>query len=449
MRRLLIPTLIVLAGCHACVDVPSEIEVRLRPTATAHSTADAPPLGDARSLPAGPIDLSALWALTQANNPSLREAAAGVEAARGRLIQAGKYPNPKFNYSQEELGTPQDAAGSLVVQVNQEIVTGGKRRLDRAIAARGTDAAALDLLARKFEVLSRVRRAYYDFAGLASALRVQEEALAGLRRAVEITRKQVEEIKTRPRTDLLRVQALLKEAEVNRDRDRIALEAAWGQLAADAGLPPMPVPPAKDLPTAPPEWDRPAVEARVLAASVELGRADLEAERARLEVERARAEAIPNVTLGGGFSRNFAENERGGVVSVETALPLWDRKEGRLYEAQAHLAGAQAAQQATAVRLRRQTAEAFGRYQAARRQVEQLAAEVLPPLLESLDLLQKGYQAGAAQFSFADVLSAEQAVLSTRLTLAEARRNLWLAIADLEGLMQLDLGEGLHEPEPH
>src|SRR5262249_44646717 len=51
------------------------------------------------------------------------------------------------------------------------------------------------------------------------------------------------------------------------------------------------------------------------------------------------------------------------------------------------------------------------------------------------------YQAGAAQTTFADVLSADQALYAARLTLAETRQALWLAISDLQGLMQLDLDE--------
>ena len=69
------------------------------------------------------------------------------------------------------------------------------------------------------------------------------------------------------------------------------------------------------------------------------------------------------------------------------------------------------------------------------------ARAVLPPLRTSEELLRKAYQAGSTQVTFSDVLLAEQSLSSTRLTLAEARRSMWLAIADLEGLMQLDVCE--------
>ena len=180
---------------------------------------------------------------------------------------------------------------------------------------------------------------------------------------------------------------------------------------------------------------------RVLAANSELRQASLEAERARLEYERARAEAVPNVTVSGGYIRGFVEETAGGVITVETAIPVWDRKQGLIHEARARWAEALAAERSTANRLRRDTAEAFARYEGAREQVERLTRVVLPRLEESLDLVRKGYQAGAKDLTFADVQLAVETLNDARLKLADARRELWRAVADLQGLMQLDLCE--------
>ncbi len=122
-------------------------------------------------------------------------------------------------------------------------------------------------------------------------------------------------------------------------------------------------------------------------------------------------------------------------------MPLWDRKEGRIQEAQARWVKAQAAERSTAVRLTRETAEAVGRYQSARQRLEQLTNQVVPQLDESAALVRRGYQVGAVQLTFADVLLAEQSLNDARLHLAETRRELALAVADLKGLMQLDIGE--------
>jgi cobalt-zinc-cadmium efflux system outer membrane protein len=387
------------------------------------------------------LDLAALWNLAAANNPLLREAAADVDAARGQWLQAGKYPNPRFVYRESVVGTTQDPNGDLTLEVTQEIVTGGKRRLDLAIARRTTDVAAVALQGRQFEVLTRVRRAYSDWKSWAYTLRVSIDIVSALEEGVRATRRLVEEAKTRPRTDLIRLAAILEEARLTQDRARISLESAWRQLAAEVGIPGLPMP---DLPVglegAPP-WDADAVLRRVLEVHTDRRRAALERERARLEVDRARAEAVPNVTIGSGYSANYPERQHGAILAFETPLPLWDRKQGRIEESEARLVRAWAAEQTAAVRLTQETAEALGRFRSARQRVERLSRDIVPPLVESLEAVRRGYQTAAAGITFADVLLAEQTVGEARLRLAEAWRELGAAMADLEGLMQLEVGE--------
>lgn len=395
--------------------------------------------------PRAPVDLPSLWGLALANNPALREAAADVEAGRGRLVQATKYPNPRLIYEQEALGTPGAPAGTVRVQVSQQIRTAGKRPLDIGVADRALDANRVAILGRKFAVLTRVRRVYYNYTGLEAAVRVNEAVVASLEKAVDITRKQVEEAKTRPRTDVLRLEALLENARIALITSKNNRDAAWQQLVAEVGLrePPLPAVPLPGLPETVSPLEFGAVSGRVLAVHTDLKQAILDSERAQLQVERAKAESIPDVIVAGGYSRSFVENSQGAIISVQTPIPLWDRKQGLIDEAKAGFARTVAFQHSTAARLTRETATALAQYNALRQQAERLTKEVIPRLRESLDLLLQAYQAGAAQVTFADLFQAQQDLNTARLTLAETRRNLWLAIADLEGLMQIDIDEKL------
>jgi cobalt-zinc-cadmium efflux system outer membrane protein len=375
------------------------------------------------------------------------EAVADVDAARGRWIQARKYPNPRISYTEDELGTRDAPPGNLAVLVMQEIPTAGKRRLDVAIARQEMDIATLAGLGRRFEVLTRVRRAYYDYVGWQYTARVSEQVVANLDQGVGITRKLVEQVKTRPRTDLLRLQALLEEAKITQTNSRVNVQAAWRQLAAELGIPDMPPQPAREATDVVPRWDAEAIIARVIAVNTDLQQVAAEVDRARLELDRAKAEACPNVSVGGGYSRSFADQHAGGIVSVETTLPLWDRKQGKIFEAQARLTRAQATVATVTGRLHRETAEAFARYESARQRVERMTTQILPQLVQTQELVRKGYEAGAADITFADVLLAQQTLDDARLKFAEARRDLWRAIADLQGLMQLDVGEELSLPK--
>jgi cobalt-zinc-cadmium efflux system outer membrane protein len=441
---LLASLVLTAAGCQGPrATMPALVEAQVAGIAPAQATlgflpcsAVAPP-----SSAFVPLDLPALWQVAVANNPALREAAAEVEAARGQQVQAGKYPNPHFQFQQDTIGSRTAPPGNLVLQITQEIVTGGKRRLDMAIAGRETDATFLALLGRKYEVLTRLRRAYYAYLGALQAVQQNDDAVAALEKGVATTRKLVETVGIRPRTDLLRLEALLEETKINQARSRFNLAAAWQQVAAEVGVVDLPRPhAASDFNTCSPLWDAATVWQRVKAANTGLRQTAVEAERARLAVERARADALPNITVGGGYTNAAIESTAGAIVSVETALPLWDRKQGHIREAQARWAKAQAVVAMLETSLSATTAEAFARYQGARRQVEHLTKEVEPRLAQSLDLLLKGYEAGGG-VAFGDVLMTEQSLIATRLTLAEARQNLWQAVADLEGLMQLDIGE--------
>jgi cobalt-zinc-cadmium efflux system outer membrane protein len=435
------------AGCRACeVDVPRAVEEHIAGVAPARAAPDVCPCAAEVQAPAPPepADLPALWRLALAGNPALREAAADLEAARGRREQAGRCPNPRLRYEQDTIGAAVAPEGNFRVELSQELVTAGKNGLDRQVAGREVDQAGVALLGRKLGVLARVRRAYYDCASWAATEEASEEVVATLEEGLAGTRERVKA--GQPRTDLLRAEALLEEARISLARTRAARQAAWRQLAAEVGVPDLTPPARLPDPGPVPTWQAAEVRDRVLRANTALREAALEVERARLAWRRARTEAVPNVTVGAGYVDDRIENAQGALVTLETALPVWDRKQGLAHEAQARWVRARAALRGTELRLDRETAAAFAAYAAGREQVERLTREVLPRLHESRDLLRRGYQAGAANITFTDVLQAEQALAGARLTLAEARRGLWLAVADLQGLMQLDLGEALPPP---
>ena len=387
-----------------------------------------------------PLDLRALWQLTEANSPSLREAEADVEAARGLQVQAGKYPNPRFAFIEDLIGARVAPSGNVSMQITQEIVTGGKRRLDMAIASRDTAAASLGLMSRKFEVMTRLRRAYYAYLGASATVELNEAAVGALQKGVATTRQLV--AATGRRADLLRLESLLEETKINRARSQFNLEAAWKQVTAEVGLNDLPIPrTVAGFPAQTPDWQSGEVQERVKAANSTLQQALLEAERARLAVDRARADAIPNVTIGGGYANAPIETTAGAIVTLEAPLPVWDRKQGNIRAAQARWLKAQAAARKLETNLAAVSAEAWARYQGARSQVEKLSREVLPRLQESVDLLLKGYESGGAGVTFTDVLTTQQTLIETRLKLADARQALWQAVADLQGLMQRDINE--------
>ena len=123
-------------------------------------------------------------------NPTLKQAAAQIDATMNRSFQAGLYPNPTVGYVQEQIGTlgevtptasgittrgrgtPGELVGGFV---QQEIVTGGKLRLSRAKFAEEANAARWQAEAQILRVLNGVRVHFFEVLAAQRLLQIQGE----------------------------------------------------------------------------------------------------------------------------------------------------------------------------------------------------------------------------------------------------------------------------------
>lgn len=125
------------------------------------------PSAEALPIPLPQVDISAGLSLAEleqraiAGNPSLRRAAALVAAARGNALQVGLPPNPGIGYEGQQLGSG-GVAEQHGVLFSQEIVRGGKLRLNRAVADRERVRLDQEFAAQQLRVLTDVRIAFYE-----------------------------------------------------------------------------------------------------------------------------------------------------------------------------------------------------------------------------------------------------------------------------------------------
>ena len=154
--------------------IAAEADGQLRALATAVADEVGPPLLPAPVDPvpppaAGdvPVESHTAWGLADfeavalSHHPALVAASARVEAAHGRWVQAGLYPNTVVGYSGNELGIF-DSSGKQGGFVSQRFVTAGKLRLDRAVAAQDLEAAEFERNATNRRVLNDVRIRFYE-----------------------------------------------------------------------------------------------------------------------------------------------------------------------------------------------------------------------------------------------------------------------------------------------
>lgn len=399
-------------------------------------TAQVPPrLVTAEGLPVKP-SLSDLVNLSLERNPILQQAVVDVDAAQGRAYQAGLYPNPVFTFSGDELSDRQGPGGILTAQLNQEIVTGHKLSLSRAVAMRDVDLATLTVVRQRYTLLTNVRQGYFEV--LAAQRRV--ETLAELVKLVTaafekaealLKAKQIAELDQLVfRIELNRLRAELDAAQQER-------RAALGRLAAVVGVPDFPdTPLTGPLEAAIPEYDFDRARAFVLETHPEARSAQVSITRAQLALQRARAEPIPNVTVGTGYTRQNQNKSNDWLLQMSLPVPVFNRNQGNIAAAQAELGRANLEVGRVRNDLTNRLWAAFGQYAAARQRVARYRPQILDDARRSYELTLQRIAQSKEISDILLVLQAQKTVQEANLEYIRALAEMWRGASEIAGLLQ-------------
>ena len=173
----------------------------------------------------------------------------------------------------------------------------------------------------------------------------------------------------------------------------------------------------------------------MLTSSPEIAAAKANIELARWAVERAFAERTPNLTVQGlvNWRDNGIGGRSDGAVVASIPLPLWNRNQGGIIQAQGEVAAAERAMDQLQLALQNRFAPVFERYANALNQVTKYRSKILPFAQESLNLTRQLYQGG--ETGYINLLTAQRTYSQTNLNYLEALRELRAAEAEIEGLL--------------
>ena len=336
------------------------------------------------------LTLTAALARAHRDSPELAVAGATLDAARGRLTQAGVFKNPVLTSGATRHRIPGAVNAEPHVSLDEEIEVGGQRGLRIGAAKHDVARVEFERADHLRSVDAEVRRA---FAGLVAAERRRELAREGARAAQHIARAAVEHgiesDSDRVDADLSRLDAIKADSDaMAADTDALRARVRLALVIGASPDEPLSVAPPDDAPaTAPPSED--GAVARALAARPDLAAA--RAERRRLDGEADlthRVGRIPNPTIRGYYSHENGDEELVGG-EIEVPLPLFDRQVG----AEAELRGLAAAAAAEASRLERQIPRdvhtALAHYQAAAVTWNRHRRESLPTMASARAALER------------------------------------------------------------
>jgi cobalt-zinc-cadmium efflux system outer membrane protein len=384
--------------------------------------------------------LDELIGIAIANHPEVRAAHARVESARGKMIQAGLYPNLIMGPNLGETGDRVNHIGEGGARFIQTFVTAGKLRIAKQAAAHGVEAADWQAVTKWHDTVLRVRLAYYELLTaqreqdtMADIVRVSDEAFKAT--------TALEKAGAAKRPDVLRARVELEQNVLKKAVSARRVEAAWQNLDTMLGRPGLDLKrrslDRKALEDTPPDYEWSALLTCLQDTSSLLHEARaLVAQQEKL-LAKARADVTPNVDVQ--FNPFYAADPREfrAQIIVTAPVPIFDRNQGNIHSAQSELARSIADEKNLELQLTEKLTLGFQRYQAARQQVKAYRDAIVRDATESLDLIRKGF-GGDQKYDYTAVLQAQQILFQTQLAQTQAMGELWRAAVEIAWLLQQD-----------
>jgi outer membrane protein, heavy metal efflux system len=375
--------------------------------------------------------LEELLSLAFANNPAIKELAATTQIAAGYRTQVGLYANPMLGYQGQQLADAGTDQHLLFVQ--QQIITGDKRALNRAVLNEAVRAQVQELEAQKLRVATDIKTAYYDSLRIQEQLASIDQFFGLLKQGVDAAEKRIQAGEG-SRIDLLQTQVQLKQLELDRRQLSASLSARLREIVALAGMPNMQLQAvAGELPMLPASQDWKAVEDGLVATSPEYAAAQARIRQASAAIRRQESQPLPNlnVQLGAGVDNGTDS----GMMNVQVGapIPVFNKNQGNIAAARAEYCRAVQEAQRIDNAIRARLAIASGEYARAAEAVDMYLSELLPAAQETLDLAEAAYRAG--EQDFIQLLFTRRTYFDTNLAYIAARAQLATAQAQIDGYL--------------
>lgn len=362
------------------------------------------------------LTLSRANALALEHHPSLQVFDAERRLADAKILTALTRPNPELEFETE------DVLGSGVYEgfdsavynlgLSQLIELGGKRRIRGEVARSSREAEDLRFEAARREVMLETTRRFVaalaaqDAEGTAAQnLTIARETVESVKGLQEGGRGSVLEV-GQSELGLREAQLLVENARSRTKLARQQLASLWGQ--SKPGFETV----SGKLTT--PVADPPSVEnldklldehpLMVMARSgITIAQRELTLQ------ERLRQ---PDLNLGLAWRRDTTVDDNAVVLNFSLPLPLWNKNEGGIAEAEAGIAKSEALVRQARMELSATLAEAVARLETARSQYRLVADEMLPAAVKHHEAVSEGFRLG--RISYLELLEARRALIQVR-----------------------------------
>jgi cobalt-zinc-cadmium efflux system outer membrane protein len=351
---------------------------------------------------------------------SLKADAERVAGAEGLRKQAGLFPNPEFQFQNENLRPGQTYGRDVdtLAMINQQLDVLGKRKQRVELAGEGVLRAQAESELARWQVTQRVKLAYWAARGSQEVQRVLKMTADDFQKVIDYHAAQFSQgaiaeqdvLRVRLEGERLKISADLAFIDVNRARMDLFKEMGQTDFSQVVLTEPL----------APDSQFMPLGVEQALAQRIEIKVARAALEQAIANVKLQDVVARPDLNLTAGYKRTQLPDTTNGVntaiVSLRITLPTTDKNQGNRIAAEAEVRRQQQLLAAVEAEVRADYAGALQEYES--RRTEFLNA--LQPLREHAaniaDIVAAAYAEGGTDLL--RLLDAERTRLDAELAWA-------------------------------
>lgn len=389
------------------------------------------------------LSLEDLEGIAMAHNPTLVQANAQLQAEHGAAYQAGLWFNPVVGYTSEQIGINGTAGELQGGFVSQEFVTGGKLRLSREKWAQRAEIASTNSFAQQQRVLNDVRREFYRTLAAESTVAIHQKTVANGEDKLE-TQREMLNLGQTTASAVLQAEVELRRDQLNLKDAENDLNQSWRMLVALLGCPQLPPTRLENtlaLTQEPLSYE--LALGQLLNNSPELIATHQKIRHDQIQLEREQVQPIPNVLVDARLGKNFEVGSTTGGISIGLPVPVFDRNQGTIQQAQADLTRANAEAQRLELELQTRLASEYRTYISAWQRVVEYQASMLPKAEQSSKLLRKSYDERRAPWL--EVLASERLELALQTEYITSLKVYHESDIAIRGLL---LSGGLSEAPP-
>lgn len=392
--------------------------------------------------PSGIMTLRDALSLALMYNPELAAFSWQVRVEEAKMLQEGLLPNPELEVEIEEFGGAGERSGldaaETTLLVSQLIELGGKRSKRVMVASIERDLGRWDYESKRLDVFTETTAAFVDVLTAQEKLNFAEETSNLANRILDAVTARVEAGKVSP-LEQTKATVAFSTSQIGLEKAKRELKSARKRLAAMWGNT-LPVFASvehelEDISEIPPLENL----LQEVFQNPDIARWETEIEMRQAAVDLEKAKGLPDLTVGAGPRRFEDTDDYAVTVVMAVPIPLFDRNQGSISEAQHRLAKAAEERKAAIIQVKTALSEAYQTLSSSNLEAATLKTTVLPAAQLALDAAREGYQAG--KFGYQDVLDAQRTLFEVKANYIDALAGYHKAKAEMERLIGRRLDE--------